>query len=131
MDRAVGIAVVLADTENVGTLIGIIAGALGAACGALGTFLARRYQIKSATALTEQQRLFDQYRLLVEDLQGQIAQLRGEVKDIQRQYLEARVENAALKARIGDLETKTQEPRGKPADGTGEDPRPANRERPD
>jgi hypothetical protein len=104
----VGAVIVPTTTEGASTLFGIVTGAIGAACGAIGTYLARRYRIKSAAALTERQRLFAQYRRLVEELQEQVGELRREVMDIQRQYLESQVENAALKSRIVDLESHTQ-----------------------
>jgi hypothetical protein len=112
------------------TLVGIFAGVAGAVSGAVGTFLARRYRIKADTALTEQRRLFARYRRLVSELRQQVAQLRGEVTGIQGHYLECRLENASLRARVAELDVQAEQTGGKTADGRGEDPRPADRGQP-
>ncbi|MBV9123914.1 MAG: hypothetical protein JO112_11200 [Planctomycetes bacterium] len=109
------------------TLTGLIIGLIGAVSETLGIYLARRYKVRSNSALTEQQRLFAQYRRLVDELQEQVGQLRGEVIKIQNQYLECRVEGATLKARIAELEMEIARIEGRSADGPRESSRPADR----
>ncbi|MBV9125349.1 MAG: hypothetical protein JO112_18495 [Planctomycetes bacterium] len=120
-----------AEWTDLSTLGGLAAGVTGALSGAVGTYLARRYKVRSDFALTEQQRLFAQYRRLVDELQEQVGQLRGEVTTIQNQYLECRVEGATLKARIAELEMEIARIEGRPADGQRESARPADRGQPD
>jgi septal ring factor EnvC (AmiA/AmiB activator) len=131
MECSTTIGVVFAEIGDAGTLVSLLVGAFGAASGALGTYLARRYRIKSDTALTEQQRLFAQYRRLVDELQEQVTRLRGEVMDVQTRYLECFAENTTLKARIADLEMQIVQIKGSPADGTRADPGLAGRGQPD
>lgn len=104
MDNLRAVVWAVDQVEGIGTLVSVLAGMGGAFTGALGTYLARRYRIRSDNALTHQRQVFDQYHRLVEELRAQVGDLQGEVGKLQQHFMECRIENAALKSRIALLE---------------------------
>jgi hypothetical protein len=123
-------ALLLAQAEGP-TLASALVALAGAAVGALGTYLARRYRARSEAALAERRQLFDQYRRLVAELRGQVARLAREVRQAERHYLECRLENAALRARAAELEQQVRQLTRGTGHGAGDDAGPAGGARPD
>jgi hypothetical protein len=120
MSGPVMIALILAQADSAPTLVSALVGLAGVLTGAIGTYLARRYRIRSEAALTEQQQLFGQYRRLVAELRGQVGRLGREVRAVQQHYLDCRLENASLRARAVELEKHIVRLGGRPEHGTGD-----------